>query len=133
MTGSQTIRLEGPSLQFANLLAARYQVTLQQLIAALVVGCAERDGVGGPRAERPVGTRSRQRCGNVIYLTEFGQKRRARTECCSSTVSRRLDRRESSQAVVERSQRARANAAAACEMADQARRLAAEVKAQSAQ
>jgi len=130
---NHTVRLEGPNLLLANVLATRYRVTLQQLIEALVLGCAERDGVDGPSAETPVETRSTPRGGNVIDLNASRERRRARAESRSTPLGHRLDRRARSEAVVERSQRARAMAAAACEMADEARRRADEVKAQVAQ
>jgi hypothetical protein len=127
---NHTIRLDAPNLRLANLLAMRYGVTLQQLIEALVLGCAERDGVGGPGAATPVATPSNdtRRRGNVIDLSAVRERRRARAQRRANPVSlQTTDRRARAGAVVERSQHARAMAAAACEMAGQARLRAEEV------
>jgi hypothetical protein len=114
-------------------LARRYGVTLQHLIEALVLGCAERDGVveSAPEPEAP--SREEAPCrnvarGKIIDLSASRERRRRKSPRRSAPSPDRHDRHARIEAVLQRSRNARAMAAAAREMAGAVRIRAQEIK-----
>lgn len=130
----QTVRLDHANLQLATFLARRYGVTLQHLIEALVVGCAERDGVveGAPEPDAPnreyAPSRNTRSGGKIIDLSASRERRHRKSLRRSVPIPDRHDRHARIEAVLERSKNAQAMAAAACEMAGAARIRAEELK-----
>jgi hypothetical protein len=123
----QTVRLDRANLQLATFLARRYGVTLQHLIEALVLGCAERDGVvesasepEAPSCEEAPSENPRGR-GKIIDLSASRERRHRKSPRRSAPIPDRHDRHTRIEAVLQRSKNARAMAAAACEMAGAAR------------
>jgi hypothetical protein len=129
----QTVRLDHANLQLATFLARRYGVTLQHLIEALLLGCAERDGVveSTPEPEAPSRgepSRNTPARGRIIDLSASRARRPRRFPRRSAPIPDRHDRHARIEAVLQRSKNARAMAAAACEMAGVARVRAQELK-----
>lgn len=91
-TSGQTIRLDEPVIHIARYLARRYRVTLQQLVEALLVSCAERDAaaradpahtenVDGPvLVPAPTYAPTRRVRGKVIDLRVAQQRRQERAQ-----------------------------------------------------
>jgi hypothetical protein len=130
----QTVRLDHANLHLATFLARRYGVTLQHLIEALVLGCAERDGVveRAPEPEAPsreeAPSRNTPARGKIIDLSAFREHRHRKSPRRSPPIPDRHDRHAPIEAVLQRSKNARAMAVAACEMAGAARIRARAIK-----
>lgn len=131
---SPTLRLQEPVIRVAVSLADRYGVTVQQLIEALVLGCAERDNAN--RAETTIATvrdgyvsspapvvAPEPRDSTVIALSERRQK-----EENAEPGHNMTDMWARVESLLQRSKAIRARAEAACEMAARVRRVSQEAR-----